>query len=60
MRSDDRDKVVTIRVSEGELERLHVLAKHLDVTVSQMLRRLARDEYARVAPPDTKRAAKAK
>jgi len=54
MRSDDRTKVVTIRVSEGELSALHALAKHLDVTVSQMLRRLARDEFARVAPPKTK------
>ena len=47
MRRITRDKIVQIKVTAAELEALHEIALAGDETMSQMLRRLAREERAR-------------
>lgn len=42
-----RTKLVQVRFSEEELAQVHRLAVDADVSISQMLRRLAREEWSR-------------
>ena len=47
MRRITREKIVQIKVSAAELEALHAMAADGDETMSQLLRRLTREERAR-------------
>lgn len=47
MESSERTKLVQVRVSERELATLHDLATAADLSVSQLVRRLVREEADR-------------
>jgi hypothetical protein len=51
---ETREKTAQVRLTAEELRRLHLLASEQDATVSQLIRRLAREEWARLHGPDQK------